>query len=77
MWRVLCRAYRYLHLKDEEQIRQTNEEDEAAREMGVPLQWSIATDSSNTSTFMVTLPPFCSRQPRASCGVLACWLHGS
>lgn len=52
MWRILGRAYRYLHLKDDAKIRETNDEDEAAREMGVPLQWSIATDSSNTSTFM-------------------------
>ena len=41
-------------------MRQTNKEDEAAREEGVPLQWSIATESSNSSTFMVT--PAATRQ---------------
>ena len=71
--RLGCRSYRYLHLKDKEEVRQTNKDDEAAREEGVPLQWSIATKSSNSSTFMVNLIPqilrlSCPLQPRPLLG---------
>lgn len=46
------RSYLYLHLKDEEKIKETNAKEEVARGKGVPLQWSLATDINNASTFM-------------------------
>ncbi len=43
----------YLHLTDEEEVKATNRDEEASREVGVPLQWSIATEISNGTTFVV------------------------
>ena len=53
--RRLCsrRSYIYLHLTDEEEVKATNRDEEASREVGVPLQWSIATEISNSTTFVV------------------------
>ena len=48
-----CRSYLYLHLTDEEEVKATNRDEEASREVGVPLQWSIATEISNGTTFVV------------------------
>lgn len=50
-----CRAYLYLKQQDEEAINATTQAEEATREEGVPLQWTIATEISNATTFMVSL----------------------
>ncbi len=34
-------------------MKATNRDEEASREVGVPLQWSIATEISNGTTFVV------------------------
>ena len=54
--RLRCRSYLYLHLTDEEEVKATNRDEEASREVGVPLQWSIATEISNGTTFVVRRP---------------------
>ena len=47
------RSYLYLKQKDDATINATTQSEEAAREEGVPLQWGIATEISNTTTFLV------------------------
>lgn len=51
-----CRSYLYLKQQDEEKVKETQEADEATREEGVPLQWAIATEISNSTTFLVPPP---------------------
>lgn len=46
------RAYLYLKQTDPETINKTTQAEEASREEGVPLQWSIATEISNATTFL-------------------------
>jgi phospholipid:diacylglycerol acyltransferase len=46
------RAYLYLRQHDEAAINATTQSEEATREEGVPLQWAIATEISNSTTFM-------------------------
>lgn len=46
------RSYLYLKQQDEEKVKETQEADEATREEGVPLQWAIATEISNSTTFL-------------------------
>jgi hypothetical protein len=50
---IRCRAYLYLKQQDPEAVNATVQTEAATREEGVPLQWTIATEISNSTTFMV------------------------